>query len=200
MASRGVNKVIIVGNLGNDPDVKYSNGGGSPITRISVATSEQWTDKNTQQKQERTEWHRVVFFGRLAEIAGEYLRKGSKVYLEGSLRTSKYTDQAGVEKFSTDIVANEMQMLDSRGDNAGMGAGGMNQGYGQPQQAQQSQQQSPQGGYNQNSAAGAFAAGAAVAGAAAASQQPAQAVPAQPAHQNQNNDVPSMDFDDDVPF
>ena len=196
MASRGVNKVIIVGNSGNDPDVKYSNGGGSPITRISVATSEQWTDKNTQQKQERTEWHRVVFFGRLAEIAGEYLRKGSKVYLEGSLRTSKYTDQSGVEKYSTDIVANEMQMLDSRGDNAGMGAGA-NQGYAQPQQ--QAPQQ--QGGYNQNSAAGAFAAGAATAGVVGAAQQPTQADPTQqPAQSNQNNDIPSMDFDDDVPF
>lgn len=193
MASRGVNKVIIVGNLGNDPDVKYSNGGGSPITRISVATSEQWTDKNTQQKQERTEWHRVVFFGRLAEIAGEYLRKGSKVYLEGSLRTSKYTDQAGIEKYSTDIVANEMQMLDSRGDNAGMGAGGgMNQGYGQPQQ-----QAPQQGGYNQNSAAGTFAGAAAAGMAGAAVQQPQQAPAQQPA---QNNDIPSMDFDDDVPF
>lgn len=193
MASRGVNKVIIVGNLGNDPDVKYSNGGGSPITRISVATSEQWTDKNTQQKQERTEWHRVVFFGRLAEIAGEYLRKGSKVYLEGSLRTSKYTDQAGIEKYSTDIVANEMQMLDSRGDNAGMGAGGgMNQGYGQPQQ-----QAPQQGGYNQNSAAGTFAGAAAAGMAGAAVQQPQQAPAQQP---TQNNDIPSMDFDDDVPF
>ena len=193
MASRGVNKVIIVGNLGNDPDVKYSNGGGSPITRISVATSEQWTDKNTQQKQERTEWHRVVFFGRLAEIAGEYLRKGSKVYLEGSLRKNKYTDQAGIEKYSTDIVANEMQMLDSRGDNAGMGAPN-NQGYAQPQQPQQ-------GAYNQNSAAGAFAAGAAATGVAGAAAQPepAQQAPTQqqPA---QNNDIPSMDFDDDVPF
>ncbi len=197
MASRGVNKVIIVGNLGNDPDVKYSNGGGSPITRISVATSEQWTDKNTQQKQERTEWHRVVFFGRLAEIAGEYLRKGSKVYLEGSLRTSKYTDQSGVEKYSTDIVASEMQMLDSRGDNMGAGAGA-NQGYGQSQPQYQAQNNQPQGGYNQNSAAGAFGGAAAgVAGAAAmqqAQQAPTQQQPAQ------NNDIPSMDFDDDVPF
>ena len=195
MASRGVNKVIIVGNLGNDPDIKYPNGGGSQITRISVATSEQWTDKNTQQKQERTEWHRVVFFGRLAEIAGEYLRKGSKVYLEGSLRTNKYTDQAGVEKYSTDIIANEMQMLDSRGDNAGMGAGN-NQPYGQPQQNQQAPQQ---GAYNQNSAAGAFAAGAAATGVAgAATQQPAPTQ--QPEQPQQNNDIPSMDFDDDVPF
>ena len=170
MASRGVNKVILVGNLGNDPDVKYPSGGGSQITRISVATSEQWSDKNTGQKQERTEWHRVVFFGRLAEIAGEYLRKGSKVYIEGSLRTNKYTDQAGVEKYSTDIIANEMQMLDSRGDNAGMGGG---QGYAQPQQ---SQQQPQQGAYNQNSAAGTFAAGAAAAGVAgAATQQPTPA-------------------------
>ena len=193
MASRGVNKVILVGNLGNDPDIKYPNGGGSQITRISIATSEQWTDKTSGQKQERTEWHRVVFFGRLAEIAGEYLRKGSKVYLEGSLRTSKYTDQAGIEKYSTDIIANEMQMLDSRGDNAGM-----NQPYGQPQAPAQPQQ----GGYNQNSAAGAFATGAAAAGVAGAATQPASPSqqPAQPAQSQQNNDIPSMDFDDDVPF
>jgi len=191
MASRGVNKVILVGNLGNDPEVNYGNGGGTPVTRISVATSEQWNDKNTGQKQERTEWHRVVFFGRLAEIAGEYLRKGSKVYLEGSLRTSKYTDQSGVEKYSTDIIANEMQMLDSRGDNTGMGAGGMNQGFGQP--AQQPQQ----GTYNQNSAANAFAAGATAGVSGAAAQNATQQQTAQP---TQNNDIPSMDFDDDVPF
>jgi single-strand DNA-binding protein len=107
--ARGINKVILVGNLGNDPDVKYSQGGAA-ITTISVATSESWTDKQGQ-KQERTEWHRVKFFGRLAEIAGEYLKKGRQVYIEGSLRTDKYTGKDGVERYTTDIIANEMQML-----------------------------------------------------------------------------------------
>lgn len=107
--SRGINKVILVGNLGNDPETRYSQSGAA-ITTISVATSESWKDKEGN-AQERTEWHRVKFFGRLAEIAGEYLQKGSQVYIEGQLRTEKYTDKAGVEKYATDIVANEMQML-----------------------------------------------------------------------------------------
>ena len=119
--SRGINKVILVGNLGNDPDVRYSQG-GSAITTISVATSESWKDKNGEQ-QERTEWHRVKFFNRLAEIAGEYLKKGSQVYIEGSLRTEKYTDKSGVEKYTTDIIANEMQMLGGR-PGSGAGEGG----------------------------------------------------------------------------
>ena len=113
--ARGINKVILVGNLGNDPEVKYTQS-GSAIASISVATSEAWKDKQTGEQQERTEWHRVKFFGRLAEIAGEYLRKGSQVYIEGSLRTDKYTDKNGVEKYSTDIIANEMQMLGGRGE------------------------------------------------------------------------------------
>lgn len=113
MASRGVNKVILIGNIGQDPEVRYTPG-GSAITNISVATSEAWKDKQTGQSQERTEWHRVVFFNRLAEIAGEYLRKGSKVYIEGSLRTRKWQDQQGQERYTTEIVANEMQMLDGR--------------------------------------------------------------------------------------
>lgn len=112
--ARGVNKVILIGNLGQDPEVRYTPG-GSAITNISIATSETWKDKQTGQPQERTEWHRVVFFNRLAEIAGEYLRKGSKVYVEGSLRTRKWQDQQGQDRYSTEIVANEMQMLDSRG-------------------------------------------------------------------------------------
>jgi single-strand DNA-binding protein len=116
--ARGINKVILVGNLGNDPEVRYSQS-GSAITTISVATTEAWKDKNGEQ-QERTEWHRVKFFGRLAEIAGEYLKKGRQVYIEGSLRTEKYTDKSGVEKYATDIVANEMQML---GGNPGEGGG-----------------------------------------------------------------------------
>ena len=114
MASRGVNKVILVGNLGKDPETRYMPSGGA-ITNITVATSETWKDKQTGEQQERTEWHRVVFFNRLAEIAGEYLKKGSKVYIEGSLRTRKWQGQDGQDRYTTEIVANEMQMLDSRG-------------------------------------------------------------------------------------
>lgn len=118
--ARGINKVILVGNLGNDPEVRYSQS-GSAITTISVATSESWKDKDGNM-QERTEWHRVKFFGRLAEIAGEYLKKGRQVYIEGSLRTEKYQDkQTGQDRYSTDIIANEMQML---GGNPGMGGEG----------------------------------------------------------------------------
>jgi len=127
MASRGVNKVILVGNLGNDPETRYMPSGGA-VTNITVATSESWKDKQTGQPQERTEWHRVVFFNRLAEIAGEYLRKGSKVYLEGSLRTRKWQDKSGQDRYTTEIVAAEMQMLDSRG--AGQGGGNYEQGQG----------------------------------------------------------------------
>lgn len=118
--ARGINKVILVGNLGNDPEVRYGQSGAA-ITTISVATSESWKDKDGN-LQERTEWHRVKFFGRLAEIAGEYLKKGRQVYIEGSLRTEKYQDkQTGQDRYSTDIIANEMQML---GGNPGSGEGG----------------------------------------------------------------------------
>ncbi len=117
-----------MGNLGNDPEVRYSQAGAA-ITNISVATSETWKDKQTGQPQERTEWHRVVFFNRLAEIAGEYLRKGSKVYVEGSLRTRKWQDKDGNDRYTTEIVANEMQMLDSRG--AGDGGYASNNEYNQ---------------------------------------------------------------------
>lgn len=123
--ARGVNKVILVGTLGKDPEVRYSQAGAA-MTTVSVATNESWKDKQTGEKQERTEWHRVKFFGRLAEIAGEYLKKGGQVYIEGSLRTEKYTDKQGVEKFSTDIIANEMQMLGGMpggGDRAERGGG-----------------------------------------------------------------------------
>lgn len=120
--ARGVNKVIIVGNLGADPETRYT-GNGTAITSIRIATSENWTDKQSGEKQERTEWHRVKLFGRLAEIAGEYLKKGRQVYIEGSLRTDKYTDKDGVERFSTDIIAAEMQMLGG-GSEGGAGGGG----------------------------------------------------------------------------
>jgi single-strand DNA-binding protein len=112
--ARGVNKVILVGNLGADPETRYT-AGGAAITNIRLATSESWRDKQTGENQERTEWHRVVFFSRLAEIAGEYLRKGSQVYIEGSLRTNKWQDQSGQDRYTTEIIASEMQMLGSRG-------------------------------------------------------------------------------------
>jgi single-strand DNA-binding protein len=123
--ARGINKVILVGNLGADPETRYTANGGA-ITNIRLATSEAWKDKQTGENQERTEWHRVVLFGKLGEIAGEYLKKGRQVYIEGALRTNKYTDKEGVERYSTDIVANEMQML---GGAAGGGEGGGGGGY-----------------------------------------------------------------------
>jgi single-strand DNA-binding protein len=124
---RGVNKVILVGNLGRDPDVRYLPSGGA-VANVTIATSEVWRDKNTGQQQEQTEWHRVVFYGRLAEIAGEYLKKGSKVYVEGSLHTRKWQDkQTGQDRYSTEIKANTMQMLDSRTQGGG-GFGGGQQG------------------------------------------------------------------------
>ncbi|MBK0034060.1 single-stranded DNA-binding protein SSB1 [Erwinia sp. S43] len=178
MASRGVNKVILVGNLGQDPEVRYMPNGGA-VANITLATSESWRDKQTGETKEKTEWHRVVLFGKLAEVAGEYLRKGSQVYIEGSLQTRKWTDQAGVEKYTTEVVVNvggTMQMLGGRAQGGGAPAGGgqnNNNGWGQPQQ--------PQGG-NQFSG-----------GAQSRPQQPQQnSAPA--------NNEPPMDFDDDIPF
>ena len=138
--ARGVNKVILIGNLGKDPEVRYMPS-GSAVTNITIATSESWKDKQTGDKQERTEWHSVVFFNRLAEIAGEYLKKGSKVYIEGSLRTRKWQDKnSGQDRYTTEIVANEMQMLDSRGG-AGGGdnyQGGSSAGHNKQDNAEQS--------------------------------------------------------------
>ena len=157
MASRGVNKVILVGNLGNDPETRAFPS-GDMVTNITVATSESWKDKQTGQPQERTEWHRVVFHRRLAEIAGEYLHKGSKVYIEGSLRTRKWQDKAtGQDRYTTEIVAREMQMLDSRqsGQGGGQGggqSGGYNQGGYSPQQ-QPATSQGSGGGAPSNSPA-----------------------------------------------
>lgn len=139
--SRGINKVILIGNCGQDPETRYS-AVGAAVTRLSLATSETWKDKQTGQNQERTEWHRIVFFNRLAEIAGEYLKKGSKVYIEGSLRTNKWQDQQGQDRFTTEIVASQMQMLDGRGEgNYSSGPSDQGgQGYGGPA----SQQSHPQ--------------------------------------------------------
>ena len=141
MATRGVNKVILVGNLGQDPEVRYMPNGNA-VTNISVATSESWKDKSTGADQERTEWHRVVMFRRLAEIAGEYLRKGSKVYIEGKLQTRKWQDQNGQDRWTTEIVANEMQMLGNRGDDMGSRPSS-GQGF-RDSQPQQQRQASPQ--------------------------------------------------------
>ena len=151
--ARGVNKVILVGNLGNDPETKYTQG-GMAVTKVSLATSSVRKDKegNTQ---ERTEWHRVTFFGKLGEIAGEYLRKGSQVYVEGSIRYDKYTGQDGVEKYTTDIIADEMHMLGGRGESGGGGgaerparapreSGGGGGGYGGGQRSSGGGGQRPQ--------------------------------------------------------
>ena len=121
--ARGVNKVILIGNLGADPETRAMPS-GTTVANLRVATSESWRDKQTGEQQERTEWHRVALFGRLAEVAGEYLRKGSQVYIEGSLRTRKWQDKQGNERYSTEIVGNDLQMLGGRGGGAGGGSGG----------------------------------------------------------------------------
>ena len=120
MASRGINKVILVGNVGQDPETRYMPNGNA-VTNITLATSETWKDKNTGEQQERTEWHRVTFYQRLAEIVAEYVKKGSKLYIEGRLQTRSW-EQDGIKRYATDIIANEMQMLDSRGSGGGGGS------------------------------------------------------------------------------
>jgi len=122
VAGRGVNKVILVGNIGQDPETRYLPSGGA-VTNVTLATSESWKDKNTGENQERTEWHRIVFYNKLAEIVAEYVKKGSKLYVEGSLRTRSW-EQDGVKRYATEIIADEMQMLDSRGAGGGGGDGG----------------------------------------------------------------------------
>ncbi len=193
--ARGVNKVILVGNIGGDPEVRYMPSGNA-VTNVTIATSETWKDKQTGQNQERTEWHRVVFFNRLGEIAGEYLRKGSKVYVEGSLRTRKWQGQDGQDRYTTEIVASEMQMLDSRGGSSEGGYQAPQQQGGYQQQAPQQQapqQQAPKQNYQQ-----------------APQQAPQQQNrPAAPAPQQQSQQAPQQapqaapnfdDFDDDIPF
>ncbi|BAP13296.1 MAG: single-stranded DNA-binding protein [Alcanivorax borkumensis] len=171
--ARGVNKVILIGNLGADPETRFMPSGGA-VTNVRLATSESWKDRQSGQMQERTEWHRVVLFNKLGEIAGEYLKKGSKVYIEGSIRTRKWQGQDGQDRYTTEIVANEMQMLDGRGDGGGQG------GY-----SQSAAPQGNQGGYGNDGQPG------------AGSGQPAQ-------NQNTNQgggfSGPADDFDDDIPF
>jgi single-strand DNA-binding protein len=178
--ARGINKVTIVGNLGQDPETKYMPSGGA-VTNISVATSESWKDKQTGQPQERVEWHRIVFFNRLAEIAGEYLKKGSQVYVEGALRTRKWQDQSGNDRYTTEIVGSEMQMLGGRqGGGGGMGG---DAGYDQSYAPQAPSQAAPQQQY------------------AAPQQQAAPAARPQAAPAPAPQPAPGMDsFDDDIPF
>ncbi|WMO15611.1 single-stranded DNA-binding protein [Pseudoalteromonas piscicida] len=216
--ARGVNKVILVGNLGQDPEVRYMpNGNG--VANISIATTDSWKDKNTGQLQERTEWHRVVLFGKLAEVAGEYLRKGSQVYIEGRLQTRKWTDQSGQEKYTTEIVVDmggQMQMLGGRGEQQGQG-GGQYQG-GQQQQnnyGQQSYNQAPQQQYSQpqqslsNQQQGGFAPQQSQQNSQQSSGFGGQSQGGFAPQQNQNNGQsggssnpmePPIDFDDDIPF
>ncbi len=138
--ARGINKVILVGNVGVDPDVRYLPNGNA-VTTLSIATSESWKDKTTGEKQDRTEWHRVVCFNRLGEIAGEYVRKGSKLYVEGSLRTRKWQDQQGQDRYTTEIVASDIQMLDSKSNSNNSGYDDMSQAYQQQSAPTQSQYQ-----------------------------------------------------------
>lgn len=137
--SKGINKVIIIGNLGKDPDIRYMPN-GQAVANISVATSESWKDKNTGEQQKKTEWHRVVFFRRLAEIVGEYLKKGSKIYVEGKLQTRKWQDNQGQDRYTTEIIANEMQMLDTRNSNQSPN-GGQSGSYQAPPVQQNAQQE-----------------------------------------------------------
>ena len=223
--ARGINKVILVGNLGQDPEVRYMPNGNA-VANITLATSDSYKDKNTGQLVDKTEWHRVVFFGKLAEVVGEYCRKGSQIYVEGKLQTRKWQDQQGQEKYTTEIVVDgftgQMQMLGGRGDNAGNNAGGGFQQQNQqqsgfaPQQSQGFNQggQQQQGGFNQQPAqqqtapaqqSGGFApqqGGQQQSGGFAPQQQSGGFAPKQNAPQGgaSNPMEPPIDFDDDIPF
>jgi single-strand DNA-binding protein len=196
MANRGINKVILIGHLGQDPEVRYMPNGNA-VANITLATSETWRDKQTGEQKERTEWHRVVFFGKLAEIAGEYLRKGSQVYVEGRLQTRKWQDQGGQDRYTTEVVVDMggvMQMLGGRPQGGGQGGqGGWNQG-GQPAGGQYGAgQQGGQGNWGQQ---GGQPQGAPQGQPYAQQGQPASKPKSQPPVYNE----PPMDFDDDIPF
>jgi single-strand DNA-binding protein len=141
--ARGVNKVILIGNVGVDPEVRYMPNGNAVAT-VSIATTEAWKDKQTGEKQEKTEWHRVVFFNRLGEIVGEYLRKGAKVYVEGSLRTRKWQDQQGQDKYTTEIVASDLQMLDGKSNFADDNSSSQQSHQGSTNRPQSNKPQAPQ--------------------------------------------------------
>ncbi len=215
----GVNKVIIIGNLGKDPEVRFMPNGNA-VANITVATSDTWKDKQTGEQKEKTEWHRIVIFGKLAEIAGEYLKKGSKVYIEGALQTRKWTNQQGQDQYTTEIVVQgfngTMQMLDSRGGQGGFSAqgqqaGGYNQNQQQPPQQATNFNQGQPAGYNQpapaQAAQGSYnpppAQQASNFNQGQSAPQPTGFAPQQPAPQQAaklNPQAPEMDFDDDIPF
>lgn len=195
MATKGVNKVILVGNLGNDPEVRYMPNGNA-VANLSLATSESWKDPQGQM-QERTEWHRLTMYRRLAEIAGEYLKKGSQIYVEGKLQTRKWQDQSGQDRYTTEIIVDQMQMLGGRGGEGGGGnAGG---GYQRPQNNQQGgyQQQGGQnqGGYQQQGGQNQGGQNQGGYQQQATNQGGGQSQPKQPPMAE-----PDFDFDDDIPF
>ena len=194
MATKGVNKVILVGNLGNDPEVRYMPNGNA-VANLSLATSESWKDQQGQ-VQERTEWHRLTMYRRLAEIAGEYLKKGSQIYVEGKLQTRKWQDQQGQDKYTTEIIVDQMQMLGGRG---GEGGGG-NGGYQRPQNSQGGYNQAPaQGGYNQAPQQGGGQQGGYNSNQGGGyNQAPQGGNQGQP--KNPPMAEPDFDFDDDIPF
>ncbi|HET8791634.1 MAG TPA: single-stranded DNA-binding protein [Modicisalibacter sp.] len=188
--ARGVNKVILIGNLGQDPDVRFMPS-GNPVANLRIATTDSWTDKQSGQRQERTEWHSVVLFNKLAEIAQQYVKKGSRIYIEGRLQTRKWQGQDGQDKYTTEIVANDMQMLDSR---SGQGGGG---DYAQQPQQGNYAGGAQQGGYANNAPQG-----------GGQQQRPPQPAPAQNNNQGSNsgnnygapNPGSFDDFDDEIPF
>lgn len=194
MATKGVNKVILVGNLGNDPEVRYMPNGNA-VANLSLATSESWKDQQGQ-VQERTEWHRLTMYRRLAEIAGEYLKKGSQIYVEGKLQTRKWQDQQGQDRYTTEIIVDQMQMLGGRG---GEGGGG-NGGYQRPQNNQGGYNQAPaQGGYNQSPQQGGGQQGGYNSNQGGGyNQAPQGGNQGQP--KNPPMAEPDFDFDDDIPF
>ena len=207
MANRGINKVILIGHLGQDPEVRYLPNGNA-VANITLATSETWRDKQSGEQKERTEWHRVVFFGKLAEIVGEYLRKGSQVYVEGRLQTRKWQDQSGQDKYTTEVVVDiggTMQMLGGRpqggGQQQGGGQGNWGQQGGQPQGGQQygGQQQGGQGNWGQQGGQPQGGPQSAPQGQPQYGQQKPAAPQNQPAPAPTYNEPP-MDFDDDIPF
>jgi single-strand DNA-binding protein len=194
--ARGINKVILVGNLGNDPDTRSLPNGGT-VANISIATSESWKDKNTGQQQERTEWHRIVFFNRLAEIVTQYLKKGSSVYIEGALRTRQW-DKDGQKHYTTEVVASEMQMLGGRGDGGNMGGGGGgNYGGGNQGGGNQGGDNNSNDGYNQDYGSGGGSGSGNGGGPSGGGNQGGS--------QGGGNDSgysapPKDDFNDDIPF
>lgn len=192
MASRGVNKVILVGNLGNDPEVRYMPNGNA-VANLSIATSESWKDQQGQ-LQEKTEWHKVTMYRRLAEIAGEYLKKGSQIYLEGKLQTRKWQDQQGNDRYTTEVIADQLQMLGGRNESGGgQGGGGQSGGYQQSPQGGQNNQ----GGYQQD---GGQQGGGQQGGGYKPAQQSPQNSPQQAQQKAPPMAEPDFDFDDDIPF